>query len=163
MRDSFSSARDSLSAAIRSKTRTGCRFGFDLSLDSKKSCIFKGRFLLPFESILVPSESSADFSGSIGVYPDAPGQASWPRSASFRGIATGAGAEVQRPLADHRQEGADAAGAVCPVSAGSSFNSVTPFASSFRRCVRNSSSWVARPSFRRQKAFFSTVIHVYSV
>jgi hypothetical protein len=52
-----------------------CRFGFDLSLDSKKSCILKGRFLVPFESILVPSESSVDFSGSIGVYPDAPGPA----------------------------------------------------------------------------------------
>jgi hypothetical protein len=45
----------------------GCRFGFGLSLDSKKSCIFKGRFLLPFESILAPSESAVDFSGSIGV------------------------------------------------------------------------------------------------
>jgi uncharacterized membrane protein YoaK (UPF0700 family) len=44
-----------------------CRFGFDLSLDSKKSCIFKGHFLLPFESILVPLESIAHFSGSIGV------------------------------------------------------------------------------------------------
>ena len=49
-----------------------CRFGFDLSLENKKGSNFNSRFLLPFESILVPSESSADFSGSIGVYPDAP-------------------------------------------------------------------------------------------
>src|ERR1700730_14727448 len=46
-----------------------CRFWFNLSRVPQKARPSNSRFRLPFESNLVRSESSGDFSGSNGVYP----------------------------------------------------------------------------------------------